>query len=97
MQMNKVSNIVTLATQKWHTHFFEEYPYLTPPPPLPSPGYYTFLLHARKSTLELTAKHAEDAAEWLAALQDAIDSTPPIQTLTERLILEIIVRHTLQC
>ena len=54
-------------------------------------GVYTFKLHARKSTYALSARTADDANEWLLALQDAIDSTPTVQTITERLVLEIIV------
>ena len=71
-------------------------------------GPLTFSLHARKTTLKLTAKNAEEADEWILALQDvsqpqrhssnkiileflqAIDSCPPIQTVTERLVLEMI-------
>ena len=30
----------------------------------------TFSLHARKTTLKLTAKSAEEADEWIVALQD---------------------------
>ena len=33
-------------------------------------GPFTFSLHARKTTLKLTAKTAEDADEWIGALQD---------------------------
>jgi len=55
-------------------------------------GCYTFKLHARKNTLVLSAKTAMEASEWISALQDAIDSCPAIQTITERVILEIIVR-----
>lgn len=33
-------------------------------------GPFTFSLHARKTTLKLTAKNAEDADEWIGALQD---------------------------
>ncbi len=55
-------------------------------------GCYTFKLHARKNTLVLSAKSAMEASEWISALQDAIDSCPTIQTITERVILEIIVR-----
>lgn len=69
----------------------------------------TFSLHARKTTLKLTAKSSEEADEWIMALQDvshpyeavwkslkvlnfaqAIDNCPPIQTVTERLVLEMI-------
>lgn len=53
--------------------------------------FYTFKLHARKSTITLSARSAEDVSEWTAALQDVIDSSPTIQTITERVILEIIV------
>lgn len=57
-------------------------------------GYYTFKLHARKSSIVLSAKTAEEVNEWVTALQDVIDSCPTIQTITERVILEIIVRVT---
>ena len=33
-----------------------------------------------------------EANEWVAAIQNAIDTCPTIQTITERVILEIIVR-----
>jgi myosin X len=55
-----------------------------------SEGPFTFSLHARKTTLKLTAKTSEEADEWIGSLQDAIDSCPPIQTVTERLVLEMI-------
>ena len=86
-------------------------------------GPLTFSLHARKTTLKLTAKSPEEADEWIGELQDvsallsvyvytdtvilvlcihhmciislhiyiqAIDNCPPIQTVTERLVLEMI-------
>ena len=53
-------------------------------------GAYTIKLHTRKTTYRLNASSAEGVSEWISALQDAIDSCPPIQTVTERLILEII-------
>lgn len=61
------------------------------------PGVYTFKLHARKSTYALSARTADDANEWLLALQDAIDSTLTVQTITERLVLEIIVSVNYKC
>ncbi len=61
-----------------------------------STGVYTFKLHARKSTVSLSARTVDDANEWMLAIQDAIDSTPTVQTITERLILEIIVRNYTQ-
>ena len=33
-------------------------------------GPVTFSLHARKTTLKLTAKSSEEADEWIASLQD---------------------------
>jgi myosin X len=54
-------------------------------------GMYTFRLHSRKTTYHLTAKTVEEANEWVVSLQYAIDSCMPIQTMTERLVLEIIV------
>lgn len=58
-------------------------------------GLYTFKLHARKTTYSLSARSLDDANDWVLALQDAIDSTPTVQTITERLVLEIIVsQHT---
>ncbi len=56
-------------------------------------GYYTFKLHARKSSISLSAKSADEVNEWIAYLQDVIDSCPTIQTITERVILEIIVSN----
>ena len=53
---------------------------------------YTFKVHARKITLSLSCRTAVEANEWVAAIQDAIDTCPTIQTITERVILEIIVR-----
>ena len=99
-------------------------------------GPLAFSLHARKTTLKLTAKTSEEADEWIGSLQDvsintipyitnihiriqymylqrcltcicmiqcmlnvntcihvllqAIDNCPPIQTITERLVLEMI-------
>ena len=35
-----------------------------------SSGLYTFKVHARKTTYQLTARNAEDANEWVAAIQD---------------------------
>lgn len=55
------------------------------------PGYYTFKLHARKSTYAFSARTEIEANEWIINLQDAIDTCPAIQTITERLVLEIIV------
>ena len=57
-------------------------------------GVFTFKLHARKNTITLSARSAEEASEWISALQDVIDSSPAIQTITERVILEIIVSDT---
>ena len=33
-------------------------------------GPFTFSLHARKTTLKLTAKTSEEADEWIGSLQD---------------------------
>lgn len=55
--------------------------------------FYTFRLYARKSTIALSVKSADEANEWIAAIQDVIDSCPTIQTITERVILEIIVSY----
>ena len=55
-------------------------------------GFYTFKLHARKTSIALSARSAEEVNEWVATLQDVIDTCPTIQTITERVILEIIVR-----
>ena len=57
-------------------------------------GYHSFKLHARKSTITLSAKSVEEVNEWVAMLQDVIDTSPTIQTITERVILEIIVSQT---
>ena len=54
-------------------------------------GYYTFKLHARKNTISLSAKTMDEVNEWVGTLQDVIDNCPTIQTITERVILEIIV------
>lgn len=54
-------------------------------------GYYSFKLHARKNTITLSAKSVEEVNEWVSMLQDMIDTSPTIQTVTERVILEIIV------
>ena len=54
-------------------------------------GYYTIRLHARRHIHELSTKNLDEANKWIIALQDAIDSSQPIQTLTERLILSLIV------
>ena len=54
-------------------------------------GYYAVYLHARRHIHQLKTKSLEEANKWIIALQDAIDSCPPIQTLTERLILNLIV------
>ena len=35
-----------------------------------SSGLYSFKVHARKTTYRLTARNAEDANEWVAAIQD---------------------------
>ena len=56
-----------------------------------------FKLHARKNTVVLSAKTAMEASEWISALQDAINTCPTIQTITERVILEIIVRRRNRC
>ena len=56
-------------------------------------GYYTFKLHTRKSSIALSAKTVDEANEWIAALQDVIDSCPIMQTITERIILDIIVSN----
>lgn len=53
---------------------------------------FTFNVHARKNSVSLSSKTAQEASEWISAIQDAIDSCPTIQTITERVILEIIVR-----
>ena len=37
---------------------------------LPYIGPFTFSLHARKTTLKLTAKTSQEADEWIGALQD---------------------------
>jgi hypothetical protein len=58
--------------------------------------YYTFKLHARKTSITLSARTAEEVSEWISALQDIIDASPTIQTITERVILEIIVSITRQ-
>jgi hypothetical protein len=64
-------------------------------------GYFTVRLHARRHIHELSTKSQEEATKWMIALQDAIDSSPPIQTLTERLILSLIVNpcvlYVLEC
>ena len=60
-------------------------------------GYYTFKLHARKTSIALSARTAEEVSEWVSALQDVIDGCPTIQTITERVILEIIVSTMPMC
>ena len=55
-------------------------------------GYYTVYLHARRHIHQLKTKSLDEANKWIIALQDAIDNCAPIQTLTERLILNLIVR-----
>ena len=58
-------------------------------------GYYTLYLHARRHIHELSTKSLDEATKWTIALQDAIDACQSIQTLTERLILSLIVSFRL--
>ena len=65
---------------------------MTPYTDFDGPGFFTFKLHARKSSYTFSARTETDANDWILNLQDAIDTCPAIQTITERLVLEIIVR-----
>ena len=45
-------------------------------------GPLAFSLHARKTTLKLTAKTSEEADEWIGALQDVSNTIHCIDTYT---------------
>lgn len=47
---------------------------------------WTFTIHARRKSFQLTCKRQEDCTRWLNAIQDVIDNSPVMITPTEKLI-----------
>ena len=52
-------------------------------------GEWTFIVHSRRKSYQLTTKTQADANRWINAIQDVIDSSPIIETPTEKLIDEL--------
>ena len=52
-------------------------------------GEWSFIVHSRRKSYTLSTKTQADANRWINAIQDVIDSSPPIETPTEKLIDEL--------
>jgi hypothetical protein len=52
-------------------------------------GDWTFIVHSRRKSYQLTTKTQADANRWINAIQDVIDASPIIETPTEKLIDEL--------
>jgi myosin X len=50
---------------------------------------WTFTVHSRRKSYQLSTKTQADANRWINAIQDIIDSSPLIETPTDKLIDEL--------
>eukprot|EP00039_Didymoeca_costata_P001385 m.52055 g.52055 ORF g.52055 m.52055 type:complete len:1903 (+) comp10770_c0_seq2:130-5838(+) len=50
---------------------------------------WTFVVHSRRKSFELTSKTQTDCNKWINAIQEVIDNAPDIETPTEKLIEEL--------
>ncbi|PFX28678.1 Unconventional myosin-X [Stylophora pistillata] len=53
------------------------------------PGDWTFIVNGRKRSYVLHAKLQEEAIRWANAIQEVIDSKPPVETAFEKLVSEL--------
>lgn len=59
------------------------------PPEEREPGDWTFIVNGRKRSYVLHAKLQEEAIRWANAIQEVIDSKPPVETAFEKLVGEL--------
>jgi len=53
------------------------------------PGDWTFIVNGRKRSYVLHAKLQEEAIRWANAIQEVIDTKPPVETAFEKLVTEL--------
>ncbi|KAK2564848.1 Unconventional myosin-X [Acropora cervicornis] len=56
------------------------------PPEEREPGDWTFIVNGRKRSYVLHAKLQEEATRWANAIQEVIDTKPPVETPFEKLV-----------